>query len=94
MQGNAGLLVPGFAAGGHAVGIDHRRNGDGARRDVGALLDEAGWRRVEVGVAGRTTRCGDGCPARVDWGSTCTQRCVNRDRKEECRGGQGKVCSC
>jgi hypothetical protein len=35
MQGNPWLLVLGFAAGGHVVGIDNRHDGDGARRDGG-----------------------------------------------------------
>jgi hypothetical protein len=38
------LLEPGFPTGCHAMGVGNGRDGHGAGREAGALLDEA-WRR-------------------------------------------------
>jgi hypothetical protein len=82
------LLVPRLATGGHAMGVDNRRDGDGTRREGGTFLDVARWRRDEVGAASRGTRRGGGRASRVDaedW--RCRRRRGRRKQgRRGCRG--------
>jgi hypothetical protein len=88
VKGDSGLLVPRLDAGGHAVGVDNRRDGDGTRREGGTLLDVARWRWDEVGAALRGARRGGGRASRVDAENWRCRRCRGR-RKQGRRGCRG-----
>jgi hypothetical protein len=71
-KGETRLSVPGLAAGGHAMGVEHRRDGNSRRRNWRTVLDVARWGWYDAGAARSSPRgenrrgAGDGRASGVD----------------------------